>query len=139
MAELKDFILAAAKDDKLVEELQNQEITSEQQQEIDNTEILRDKVIAILKTVKDPEIPVNIWDLGLIYKLETDENNNDINIDMTLTTAGCPVAGAMPVEVQKRISNLVPEIGEINVKLVWEPKWNKEMMTEEARLFLDLW
>ena len=93
-------------------------------------------IIKKIKTVFDPEIPVNIYDLGLIYNLNIDENNN-IAIKMTLTTPNCPVAGSMPGSVGKAVS-AIEGISSIKVELVWEPKWSKDMMTEDAKLALDI-
>ena len=93
-------------------------------------------VINNIKTVFDPEIPVNIYDLGLIYNLDIDKKNNII-IKMTLTTPNCPVADTMPESVGKAVSK-VKGISSIKVELVWEPKWSKDMMTEDAKLALDI-
>ena len=93
-------------------------------------------IIKKIKTVFDPEIPVNIYDLGLIYNLDIDKNNN-IAIKMTLTTPNCPVAGSMPESVGKAVSE-IEDISSIKVELVWEPKWTKDMMTEDAKLALDI-
>ena len=93
-------------------------------------------IIVKIKKVFDPEIPVNIYDLGLIYKLDIDEKNN-IVIKMTLTTPNCPVAGTMPESVGKAVSE-IEGISSIKVELVWEPKWSKEMMSEDAKLALDI-
>ena len=94
------------------------------------------EIIKQIKTVFDPEIPVNIYDLGLIYKLEIDKKNNII-IKMTLTTPNCPVAGSMPESVGRAVSE-IEGISSIKVELVWEPKWSKDMMTEDAKLALDI-
>ena len=96
--------------------------------------ILYEKVVLALKTVFDPEIPVNIYDLGLIYTIELDEKNN-VNIYMTLTAAGCPVADEMPGWVADAIKN-IEEIKKIHVEMVWEPMWGMDMMSDEARLEL---
>ena len=93
-------------------------------------------IIKKIKTVFDPEIPVNIYDLGLIYNLDIDKKNN-IMIKMTLTTPNCPVAGSMPESVGKAVSE-IEGISSIKVELVWEPKWSKDMMTEDAKLALDI-
>ena len=98
--------------------------------------INKEEIIKHIKTVKDPEIPVNLYDLGLIYNIEIDDNNN-INIDMTLTNPNCPVAGSMPESVGKAIENL-ENINSINIKLVWQPKWTKDLMSEDAKLALDI-
>jgi FeS assembly SUF system protein len=129
---------AAAKEDQLLSELQNQDISAEQAQAIAEAPTYRDKLIAVLKTVRDPEMPVNIWDLGLVYRLEVTDRQ-DVAIDMTLTAPGCPVAGAMPEEVKKRINKLVPETRAVDVQLVWQPRWHKDMMSDEAKLLLDMW
>ena len=96
--------------------------------------MLYEKVVLALKTVFDPEIPVNIYDLGLIYTIELDEKNN-VNIYMTLTAAGCPVADEMPGWVADAIK-AIEEIKKIHVEMVWEPMWGMDMMSDEARLEL---
>ncbi len=93
-----------------------------------------DAIVAALQTVYDPEIPVNIYDLGLIYGVEIAENGN-IKIDMTLTAPGCPVAGEMPGMVVRAVEP-VEGTGEIEVSLVWEPQWTPERMSEDAKLAL---
>ena len=97
----------------------------------------RDAVIEALRTVHDPEIPVNIYELGLIYELRLAEDGK-VGIDMTLTAPACPVAGAMPQQVADTVA-AVPGIGEVEVNLVWEPPWSKDMMSEEAKVALDMW
>ena len=101
-----------------------------------NITISKEKVIEELKKVKDPEIPVNLYDLGLIYNIAIDPQNN-ISIDMTLTNPNCPVAGTMPESVGKAVGKL-PHLSSIKVGLVWYPKWDKSMMTEDAKLALDI-
>ena len=98
--------------------------------------INKEEIINCIKTVKDPEIPVNLYDLGLIYNISIDDNNN-INIDMTLTNPNCPVAGEMPKNVGKSVE-ILKNLSSIEVKLVWEPKWNKDLMSEDAKLALDI-
>jgi len=93
-------------------------------------------VVAALKTVHDPEIPVNIHDLGLIYDMDLFDDGS-VRIDMTLTAPACPVAGEMPTAVAEAVA-AVPGVGEVEVRLVWEPQWTKERMSEEARLVLDM-
>lgn len=93
-------------------------------------------VIAALKTVHDPEIPVNIHDLGLIYGLELFDDGS-VRIEMTLTAPACPVAGEFPGMVAQAVA-AVPGVGEVEVRLVWEPQWTPERMSEEARLLLDM-
>ncbi len=96
----------------------------------------RDEVIAALRTVYDPEIPVNIYDLGLIYDLEID-GDGSVRIEMTLTAPGCPVAGEMPGMVADAVAD-VEGIGEVDVSLVFDPPWTPERMSEEARVALDM-
>lgn len=101
---------------------------------------LGEKIVAQLRTVFDPEIPVNIYDLGLIYKIDVKPLENrkaDVEIHMTLTTPNCPVAGSMPGLVQKAVEN-VDEVNDVNVSLVWEPTWSKDMMSDEAKLQLNM-
>ena len=95
------------------------------------------KVIAALRSVFDPEIPVNIYDLGLIYSIKVNPENNDVDILMTLTTPNCPVAEDMPGDVQQAVA-LVEGIGTVKVELTFEPPWDKDMLTEEALLELGL-
>ena len=98
--------------------------------------ITEEQVIECIRTVVDPEIPVNLYDLGLIYKI-TISDNNDIKVRMTLTNPNCPVAGTMPENVGKSIEKL-ENLNSIEVSLVWEPKWHKDLMSEEAKLALDI-
>ncbi len=97
---------------------------------------LKEKIIAEVKKIYDPEIPVNIYELGLIYKIELDKKNN-VKVDMTLTTPNCPVAESLPKEVKNSIMN-VEGVNEVELNLVWEPPWNKDMMSEAAKLELNL-
>ncbi|MYE59066.1 MAG: SUF system Fe-S cluster assembly protein [Alphaproteobacteria bacterium] len=94
-------------------------------------------LIAALKTVYDPEIPVDIYELGLIYDLEQSEDGS-VRVEMSLTAPGCPVAGEMPGMVAEAVAG-VQGVGEVEVRLVWEPAWTMERMSEEARLALDMW
>ena len=93
-------------------------------------------IVDAIKTVYDPEIPVNLYDLGLIYRLDRAENGNVV-IDMTLTAPACPVAGEMPVKVAQAVAT-VPGVGTVEVHLVWEPPWTKDRMSEDAKLALDM-
>jgi len=97
--------------------------------------ISKDEIIKCIKTVLDPEIPVNLYDLGLIYNI--DITDNDVIIDMTLTNPNCPVAGSMPENVGKSIEK-IDCLNSIRVNLVWEPKWKKDFMSEDAKLALDI-
>jgi FeS assembly SUF system protein len=102
----------------------------------DKTEQLKEAVIAALKTVFDPEIPVNIYDLGLIYDVKIDEEHQ-VNIDMTLTSPGCPVAQTFPGTVERAV-NEVEGVKDCSVELVWDPPWTQERMSEAARLELGM-
>ncbi|MGZ5862135.1 MAG: SUF system Fe-S cluster assembly protein [Methyloceanibacter sp.] len=97
---------------------------------------LRDALVAAIKTVFDPEIPVDIYELGLIYRLDVDDTRN-IEVDMTLTAPGCPVAGDMPGWVHNAIS-AVPGVGIVKVNLVFDPPWDPSRMSEEAQLALNM-
>jgi len=103
--------------------------------EISNTLITKEEVIKCIKTVIDPEIPVNLFDLGLIYSIKINVNN--VAIKMTLTNPNCPVAGQMPENVGKSIEHL-SGLKSIKVSLVWEPPWSKDLMSEDAKLALDI-
>ena len=103
-------------------------------EEINNI-IEKHTVIECIKTVEDPEIPVNIFDLGLIYSINIDKNN--VAIEMTLTNPNCPVAGEIPQNVGKSIEHL-KDLRSVDVKLVWEPAWHKDLMSEDAKLALDI-
>tara|TARA_B100000579_G_scaffold313595_1_gene263067 strand:- start:450 stop:767 length:318 start_codon:yes stop_codon:yes gene_type:complete len=97
---------------------------------------IKDKIIAEIKKVYDPEIPVNIYDLGLIYDIKI-TNDNEAYIEMTLTSPNCPVADSLPKMVKENISS-ISEIKKVDLKLVWSPPWTKDMMSEEAKLELNL-
>ena len=97
---------------------------------------LQEAVIEALKSIYDPEIPVDIYELGLIYRLEVDDDRN-VEIDMTLTAPGCPVAGDMPGWVENAVSS-VPGVGQVKVKLVFDPPWDMTRMSDEARLALNM-
>jgi FeS assembly SUF system protein len=95
---------------------------------------LRDKVIEQIQTVFDPEIPVNIWDLGLIYKVDILPINN-VQITMTLTAPGCPAAQSLPVEVDQKVRE-IEGVNDVHVAVTWDPPWDKSMMSETAQLEL---
>jgi FeS assembly SUF system protein len=97
--------------------------------------INKEEIIKCIKTVMDPEIPVNLYDLGLIYSINN--NKNHVVIEMTLTNPNCPVAGQMPENVAKSIEKTYG-LRSIEVKLVWEPAWSKDLMSEDAKLALDI-
>jgi FeS assembly SUF system protein len=97
---------------------------------------IKKKAIEEIKKIFDPEIPVNIYELGLIYKVEVDDKNK-VNIDMTLTSPNCPVAESLPVDVKDSIKK-IEGVSDVNVNVIWEPPWKKEMMSEAAKLELNL-
>lgn len=98
---------------------------------------LTDDIVHALKTVYDPEIPVDIYELGLIYKVDI-EDDGSINIDMTLTAPGCPVAGEMPIWVHNAVAS-VSGVGDVKVDMVFDPPWDPSRMSDEARVALDFW
>ena len=97
---------------------------------------IKSKVIEAVKKIYDPEIPVNIYELGLIYKIDVDEKNK-VNVDMTLTSPNCPVAESLSNEVKENIKK-VEGVSDVNLNLVWEPPWDKDKMSEAAKLELNL-
>jgi FeS assembly SUF system protein len=97
---------------------------------------LESTIIEVIRTVYDPEIPVNIYELGLIYEIEIDSENR-VKVKMTLTAPGCPVAGSLPVEVEKKIES-IPQVKDAEVEVVWDPPWDKSRMSESAMLDLGL-
>ncbi len=102
----------------------------------DELDRLSGDIIAALKTVYDPEIPADIYELGLIYKVDVDDDRN-VAIDMTLTTAGCPVAGEMPVWVENAVSS-VEGVNQVTVNLTFDPPWDMSRMSEEAQIALGM-
>jgi FeS assembly SUF system protein len=103
----------------------------------DELDRLTDDIIAALKTVYDPEIPADIYELGLIYRVEIDDGRN-VAIDMTLTAPGCPVAGEMPGWVENAVAS-VPGVQDVKVAMVFDPPWDQSRMSDEARVALDMW
>ena len=97
---------------------------------------LEEKIVEMIKTVYDPEIPVNIYDLGLIYRIEV-KVDNSVDIDMTLTAPNCPAADFMLEDVRQKVESIAG-IGAVNLQLVFEPEWSQDLMTEEAKLELGL-
>ncbi|MFP3860074.1 MAG: SUF system Fe-S cluster assembly protein [Bacteroidales bacterium] len=97
---------------------------------------LESEIMQVLKEVYDPEIPVNVYDLGLIYNIDVDDNNN-VEIRMTLTAPNCPIADDILQEVQDKVKD-IKEVQDVDVKLVFDPPWDKDMMSEEAKLELGL-
>jgi FeS assembly SUF system protein len=98
---------------------------------------LTDEIVAALKTVYDPEIPADIYELGLIYRIEITDDRK-VLVDMTLTAPGCPVAGEMPGWVENAVS-AVPGVAEVQVTMVFDPPWDQSRMSDEARVALDMW
>lgn len=110
------------------------------QENMDPISVVGEKIVAQLRTVFDPEIPVNLYDLGLIYKIDLTpikDGKFDLLINMTLTTVGCPVAGSMPGMVERAV-RMIEELNEIKVDLVWDPPWDKSRMTDEVKLQLNM-
>tara|TARA_E500000331_G_scaffold193138_1_gene185558 strand:+ start:629 stop:928 length:300 start_codon:yes stop_codon:yes gene_type:complete len=97
---------------------------------------LKEKIIKEIKKIYDPEIPVNIYELGLIYDVKVEENSS-VKVKMTLTTPNCPVAESLPKEVKDSIME-IKEVKNVDLELVWEPPWDKSMMSEAAKLELNL-
>jgi FeS assembly SUF system protein len=103
---------------------------------VEELEQLTADIIAALKTVYDPEIPADIYELGLIYKIDVDDDRN-VAVEMTLTAPGCPVAGEMPQWVENAVAS-VPGVGQVSVKLTFDPPWEQSRMSDEARLALNM-
>ena len=123
--QLEDFL--PDKNTSYIKKFDNSNITNK---------INEEQVKECIRTVVDPEIPVNLYDLGLIYEIKINDNN-DVKIKMTLTNPNCPVAGTMPESVGKSVEKL-SNLNSIKVSLVWDPKWHKDLMSEEAKLALDI-
>jgi FeS assembly SUF system protein len=103
----------------------------------EETERLGTEIVAALKTVYDPEIPADIYELGLIYKVDI-KDDRSVEVEMTLTTPNCPAAEEMPMMVENAVAS-VPGVGVVSVNIVWEPTWTPDRMTDEARLVLNMW
>ena len=100
-----------------------------------SSEEVKEEVIKVLKQIYDPEIPVNIYDLGLIYGVEVDENHN-VKIKMTLTTTACPLMGILVYRVEEMVKQNIPNVGKVDVELVWDPPWTPERISPEGRKLL---
>lgn len=98
---------------------------------------LEDKIVEMLKTVYDPEIPVNVYDLGLIYRIELSDDLTQLDIDMTMTAPSCPMADFIVEDVRQKLES-IEGLTSVNVNLVFEPEWTQDMMTEEAKLELGM-
>lgn len=107
----------------------------------DATELLRERIVEVLKTVYDPEIPVDIYEMGLIYRVEIkdvdEQEKRPVDLVMTLTSPMCPVAETLPPEVEEKVRS-VEGVGEVSLDLVWEPQWTPDMMSESAKLALNM-
>ena len=97
---------------------------------------IEERIVDVLKTVYDPEIPVNIWDLGMIYKVDV-QDDHTVDMDMTFTAPNCPAADFIVEDVHSKLA-AIPGLDKVEVNLVFEPEWDKDMMSEEARLELGL-
>ncbi|HVP98384.1 MAG TPA: SUF system Fe-S cluster assembly protein [Roseiarcus sp.] len=116
-----------------------QKLSSKPRSELSPDELrtLTDGIVAALKTVYDPEIPADIYELGLIYNVDIDDSRF-VTIDMTLTAPGCPVAGEMPLWVENAVG-VVPGVAGVTVNMVFDPPWDQSRMSDEARVALDMW
>jgi FeS assembly SUF system protein len=103
----------------------------------DELERLTDDIVAALKTVYDPEIPADVYELGLVYRIDISDDR-DVTVDMTLTAPGCPVAGEMPGWVENAVG-AVPGVGKVTVNMVFDPPWDISRMSDLARAMLDMW
>ena len=112
---------------------------AQQQSALPQEEIARmtDDIVAALKTVYDPEIPADIYELGLIYKVDI-RDDRAVNVDMTLTTPNCPAAAELPMMVENAVAS-VAGVGPVKVEIVWDPPWDPSRMSDEARLVLNMW
>jgi FeS assembly SUF system protein len=104
---------------------------------VDEMARLTDEIVSALKTVYDPEIPADIYELGLIYKVDIDDDRM-VNIDMTLTTPNCPSAAELPAQVENAVAS-VAGVREAKVNIVWDPPWDPSRMSDEARTVLNMW
>ncbi len=102
-----------------------------------NKQELEEKIIQVLKTCYDPEIPVDIFELGLIYEIRID-NEANVKISMTLTSPACPVAGSLPPEVAEKV-RAIPEVNSVDIELVWSPPWDRDMMSDYAKVELGMY
>jgi FeS assembly SUF system protein len=103
----------------------------------DELERLTNEIVTALKTVYDPEIPADIYELGLIYRIDI-EDDRSVKVDMTLTTPNCPAAGELPGMVENAVAS-VPGVGNVKVEVIWDPPWDPSRMSDEARLVLNMW
>ena len=113
----------------------NYEIINSMQNNIQESLSIEERAVELLKTIFDPEIPVNIYDLGLIYRIELKEDNTILEVDMTLTAPNCPAADFIVEDVRQKLE-CIGGLARVDVNLVFEPEWTKDMMTEEAKMEL---
>lgn len=113
------------------------ENTNDSQPVIPEVKSLRDRVVETLKTCYDPEIPVDIYELGLIYEIRIEEGN-DVYIKMTLTSPACPVAETLPPDIENKVRDM-PDVNNAKVEVTFDPPWEKDMMSDEAKLELGMW
>jgi FeS assembly SUF system protein len=118
-------------------EIKNSTLETHSALPAEETERLSQEIIAALKTVFDPEIPADIYELGLIYRVDI-KDDRSVDVVMTLTTPNCPAAGELPTMVENAIAS-VPGVGIVSVNIVWEPAWTPDRMSDEARLVLNMW
>jgi FeS assembly SUF system protein len=104
---------------------------------VEETERLTHDIVAALKTVFDPEIPADIYELGLIYKVDI-KDDRSVSVEMTLTTPNCPAAEELPTMVENAVAS-IPGVGKVDISIVWEPAWTPDRMSDEARLVLNMW
>ena len=104
---------------------------------VEETERLTHDIVAALKTVFDPEIPADIYELGLIYKVDI-KDDRSVAVEMTLTTPNCPAAEELPTMVENAVAS-IPGVGKVDISIVWEPAWTPDRMSDEARLVLNMW
>lgn len=138
VSRLKQFLRLGRRDRGEADEQAKEETQMRQEPVVPSVkpEELREPILTALRTVFDPEIPVNIYDLGLIYGIEI-ADDGDVDIDMTLTAPACPVAGTLPGTVEDAVRQ-VEGVGQVRVELVWDPPWTKDKMSDEALLQLGM-
>lgn len=123
--------------DKLKDEKSRENENMAESENIPEVKSLRERIIDVLKSCYDPEIPVDIWELGLIYEINISEGN-DVHIKMTLTSPACPVAETLPPDVEQKVRDIA-DVNTAKVEITFDPPWEKDMMSEEARLELGMW
>ncbi len=122
----------------LVSKIKESSVSDEMIEEIKHADGMKEKAILILSTIYDPEIPINIIQLGLVYGMVIEDENN-MRITMTLTSPTCPVVDQILQEIENRFKQYVPECNDLFIDIVWDPEWNREMISEEGLLELLMW